>query len=1676
MHYSFNPAFTQSSYRWFNNQDASASSTFVKAWGGAGYDEGYAMIKTSDGGYAVTGQTSSYGAGVFDMFLAKYDSSGTLSWSKVWGGTGSENGNAVAQTADGGYVVSGSATSYGAGSNDMFLVKYDSSGNLSWNKVWGGTGTENGNAVAQTADGGYVVSGQTTSFGGGGSDMFLVKYDSSGNFSWNKTWGGTGFDVGYSVVPTSDGGSTVTGYSGSYGVGGDMLLAKYDSSGTLSWSKIWGASGEDYGQSLVQTADGGYAVTGRTSSYAVGGWDMFLAKYDSSGTLSWSKVWGGAANDFGFSLVQTADGGYAVSGQTTSYGAGSEDVFIVKYDSSGTLSWNKTWGGTSPDYGRSVAQTSDGRYAVAGYTNSYGAGNSDMILAKYDSDGTIAGCSSPMCQSPSATVSAPSATNSAPSASVSTPSATNTTPSATVSAPSATSTDIIGGGSSPINVGTALGGVAQNTAAVFPGSQQIVRLRMLLHVGSSIALSGGYFNFKLQYAPRGVDNVCDTSFTNETYADVTTSTPVAYGNNTTAADGGSLTTNANDPSDSGHTIINQQYEEANNATLASTTTSGQDAMWDFALIDNGSAPNTTFCLRVVDSAGVVLSSYSNVPQISSLPANFTQENYRWFQGQDAAPSNTFVQAWGGANGETGYSHVQTSDGGYAVVGRTTNYGAGSADMFLTKYDSSGTLSWSRTWGGAGVDYGFSLVQTSDGGYAVTGFTTSHGAGSGDMFLAKYDSSGTLSWSRTWGGAGVDYGYSLVQTSDGGYAVTGYSTSYGAGSDDMSLIKYDSSGTLSWSRTSGGTGADVGEYLVQTSDGGYAVIGYTTSYGAGSQDMFLAKYDSSGTLSWSRTWGGAGIDYGFSLVQTSDGGFAVSGSTTSYGAGSDDMTLIKYDSSGTLSWSRTWGGTGADYGDSLVQTSDGGFAVSGSTASYGAGSEDMFLAKYDANGTLSWSRTWGGTGADSSYSFVQTSDGGYAVAGDTASYGAGSDDMFLAKYDANGTITGCLSTMCTSPTASVSSPSPSTSSPSPSTSSPSATVGSPTASTSSPTPTATPIVGDMTFVNIAGGAVDETVYNATKTSDGGYVAVGYTFTYGAGIYDVLLSKYNSSGALTWSKTWGGVNNEFGQSVIQTSDGGYAVTGYTDSYGAGSYDLILIKYDSSGTVSWSKTWGAATFGEQGFSLVQTSDGGYAVIGQTATYGAGQDDVAIIKYDSSGTVSWSKTWGGTGTDQGRSIVQTSDGGYVAAVYTDSFGAGSGEVALIKYDSTGTVSWNKTWGGAGSDFVQSITQASEGGYVVTGFTDGYGAGNNDLFIAKYDVSGTLLWNKTLGGTASDIGATVTQTSDGNYAVVGQTASYGAGSNDILLAKYNPSGTLLWSKTWGGTVSDTGAYGGQTSDGGYAAIGTSYSYGPGSGDIVIAKFDSTGSISGCSSMCSSPSPGTSTPSASVSTPSASVSTPSAPVSTPSASVSSPSLTTFYQVAKAIWGINGAVPGTPLAAQDTAASSTRHDTPVRLRAMVKAGSSFTSNTVTLKLQVAPRVGTCDTSFTGETYVDVGGSAAFNYYDNPNLTGGQFALTNANDPTATSGSILYGNYIEAGSFSNRQGLTNVKNELLDISLTPTDEAIYGSYCFRIVKSDNSQLAGYTRVSELSIPPATSQQLRHGQFFDEAGTGTLTPYYW
>jgi hypothetical protein len=359
------------------------------------------------------------------------------------------------------------------------------------------------------------------------------------------------------------------------------------------------------------------------------------------------------------------------------------------------------------------------------------------------------------------------------------------------------------------------------------------------------------------------------------------------------------------------------------------------------------------------------------------------------------------RAYGGGNADCGESVQQTSDGGYIVAGFSTSFGNGT-QVYLVKTNASGDTLWSKTYGGTGTDWGRSVQQTSDGGYIIAGWTTSFGAGMEDVYLIKTNNQGNTLWTKTYGGTNGDWGSSVQQTSDGGYIIAGYTESFGAGNRDVYLIKTNSQGDTLWTKTYGGTGLDGGSSIQQTSDGGYIIAGSTHSFGAGRYDVYLIKTNASGDTLWTRTYGGTNDDFSQSIWQTSDGGYIVSGFTLSFGAGGYDVYLIKTNASGNMLWTRTYGGVSTDWGWSIQQTTDGGYIIGGNTDSFGDSSQ-VYLVRTNASGDTLWTRTYGGAGNEAGYSVQQTSDGGYIVAGYTSSFGAGYDDVYLIKTDAYGNV-------------------------------------------------------------------------------------------------------------------------------------------------------------------------------------------------------------------------------------------------------------------------------------------------------------------------------------------------------------------------------------------------------------------------------------------------------------------------------------------------------------------------------------------------------------------------------------------------------------------------------------------------------------------------------------------------
>ncbi|MFX1539796.1 MAG: hypothetical protein ACFFBX_03350, partial [Promethearchaeota archaeon] len=266
------------------------------------------------------------------------------------------------------------------------------------------------------------------------------------------------------------------------------------------------------------------------------------------------------------------------------------------------------------------------------------------------------------------------------------------------------------------------------------------------------------------------------------------------------------------------------------------------------------------------------------------------------------------------------------------------------DAWLIRTDALGNHLWNKTYHNYYSDYGYALVECSDGGFAITGYT--YGSGSGnyyDAWLLRTDADGNYLWDNTYHRGQYDYGRDVVECSDGGFAIVGYN--YNSGSySNFWLIRTDANGNYLWDQTFGGMYSDYGWALVQCSDDGFALVGVTSGFGAGSYDALLIRTNAAGNLLWYQTYGGSSYEYVYAITLCTGDGFAITGYTYSYGAGSADMWLIRTNAMGQYLWDQTFGGTSGDYGYDLVECGDGGFALAGYTYSIGVGSSDLFLVR------------------------------------------------------------------------------------------------------------------------------------------------------------------------------------------------------------------------------------------------------------------------------------------------------------------------------------------------------------------------------------------------------------------------------------------------------------------------------------------------------------------------------------------------------------------------------------------------------------------------------------------------------------------------------------------------------------------------------------------------------------
>lgn len=324
--------------------------------------------------------------------------------------------------------------------------------------------------------------------------------------------------------------------------------------------------------------------------------------------------------------------------------------------------------------------------------------------------------------------------------------------------------------------------------------------------------------------------------------------------------------------------------------------------------------------------------------------------------------------------------VEVIGSGFALTGMTDTPGQGDFNLWLIGTDTNGYQLWSQNYGGANDDLGTDLIEVSTGGYAVIGSTMSYGAGLYDAWLIRTDATGNTIWTQTYGGSEDDAGHSVVECSDGGFAIAGATSSSGAGDEDMWLIRTNADGDLQWAQNYGGAAVDRGFSLLERSGGGFAIVGITSSFGPiGVGYLVLtdangnAQYQTVSTSTTQELWG--------ELVECSNGGFAIAGWMTTT-SGDRDYTLVRTNNTGSITWQQHYGGSFDDSGYALTQMTGGGFALTGHSESFssGTGDTDIYLVCTDEDGTQTWDRKFGTTQTDQANAIIECEDRGLAIAG------------------------------------------------------------------------------------------------------------------------------------------------------------------------------------------------------------------------------------------------------------------------------------------------------------------------------------------------------------------------------------------------------------------------------------------------------------------------------------------------------------------------------------------------------------------------------------------------------------------------------------------------------------------------------------------------------------------------
>ena len=1192
---------------------------------------------------------------------------------------------------------------------------------------------------------------------------------------WYAKLDTTTTDVGNGVAIDSSGNVYVVGIAWN-GSNYDILIIKYNNTGSLLWQrKLSGASSTDVGEGIAVDNLGNVYIVGYTNNALTD--NILIAKYNTSGTLLWQTILVGSSGDYGYGVAIDSSGNVYITGTT---GNGTDyRIITAKYDTNGNLTWQRQLTGTEGyDYGAGSAVDSFGNvYIFALYRNN---GSFAPLIVKYNNSGSL------LWQRK-----------------LSTGSSFNTNGKKKIAVDSSGnvyivfSRYIVGSGAYDAIIakydtsGTykwqrkfgnfANGrdeygnGIAVDsssnvyiTGSTYNGTNDDILIAKYDTLGTiqwqrTLASAGGDTGFGIAVDSSGT-NVYITGYIDSIDSKILIARLPADGS-----------------------IVNPTY--TGKLKLIHSASSLSDAAGDFT----ASTPSPL----LTDSAGTLDSFkcdlYSNDPGLThSLTYN--------------KPIQVQLLNGGGAE-DIAYKIAVDSYGNYYVTGYNGTY-----QIVTIKFNSSGNIVWQRRLNNGSKAIGADAITVDSSGnvYVVGGSVSSIWS---DPLIIKYSPSGTLLWKfnvNPLSGSYNNYSFQVVVDSFGKvYAIHELES-------NITIVKYDDSGGSVWQRKLSDTQISSVEGGVAIDSSGNVYITGTTA----TDDILIAKYDTDGNNIWQRTLAGNGIDIG--------GGIAVdpSGNVYVVGISRQQSSLIvtaKYNNNGNILWQRTLAGSNDSlYRCDIVVDSSGNSYITTLIPATGVNS---IFAKYDTDGIIQWQRKLSGAIIRA---ITLDSSGTYAYIAGQASNGSNSD-MLIAKIYINGGTTGTYGLF----TYSVSTLAEAEGTRTPST--PSPLLGSQSLSRTHSIPTFTEAAGTLTS-SYQGLVANKDVWTSTFGASGSSLessngialdsakniyTIGKTL-HTSGTTDSLLVKYNNSGTMQWQRTLTGSNsNDFGNGIaIDSSDNIYTV----GTTGSNSNDIVISKYNTSGVIQWQAILGT-NVAQAGNGIAVDSSGNVYITGTTIN---GTDyDIITAKYNSSGTIQWQRQLGIIGSnknDEGFGIAVDSSSNVYITGYGDNTANFTSDILIVKYDTNGNI--NNGWqrrltGGVAASYGRGIVVDSSGNVYIVGlsFITSY-----SLTIAKYNPSGGIVWQRTLDGAYSDIGIGIAVDSSDNVYVTGYTGtgSYETSALDIIIAKYNPSGGIVWQRTL--RSSDA------TSDQGYAIkVDGDYVYitGATSTKSLIAKLPNDGSYTG---------------------------------------------------------------------------------------------------------------------------------------------------------------------------------------------------------------------------------------------------------